>query len=162
MRKILNIFIYLALFTSAVTLSACASKSEPAPVVTPAPVEAVVEAPAAPVIAVEPVPEPAQAAVAEQPQVSAQEAPKKTMHKAKKKLKRKAAAPAPVVQPPAPVEYKAPEVVQPEPTPPVAVAPPPPAPVVAEPGFLEKYWLWLLGVLIAIVGIAIWWKKNQE
>lgn len=86
------------------------------------------------------------------------------MHKAKKKVRRKPAPPkavAPVIEQPAPaVEYKAPEVVQAEPAPPVAVAPP--APIIAEPGFLEKYWLWLLGVLIAIAGLIVWWKKSAE
>jgi hypothetical protein len=54
------------------------------------------------------------------------------------------------------VEEKAPPVVQPEPAPPVA------PPVQEEPGFLAQYWMWLLGLLIVIIGLAVWWKKNQD
>jgi hypothetical protein len=152
----INIFIYLAIITSAVSLSACASKSEP--VSEPAPVVVQAETPP-PAVAEAP---PAQAVVEEPVAANTQaEAPKKIKHKAKRKIvhKRvapKVAAPAPVVEPAPVVVEKAPEVVPP--APPVVAAP---APVVAEEGFLEKYWLWLLGVLIAIVGIAFWWKKNQ-
>jgi hypothetical protein len=157
MKKLFNIFIYLVIITSAISLSACASKSEPvaepAPVVVQAetPPPAVTEAPSAQAIVEEPVAANTQA-----------EAPKKTKHKAKRKIvhkrvAQKVVAPAPVIEAAAPVVVeKAPEVVPP--APPVVAAP---APVVAEEGFLEKYWLWLLGVLIAIVGIAFWWKKNQ-
>jgi len=49
----------------------------------------------------------------------------------------------------------------PEPSPPVTIAPPP-APKIAEPGFLERYWLWLLGLVIAIAVIVIWGRKSQK
>ena len=77
MLKIPNIFVALILLFSALTLSACATKSEPAPVAAPAPVEVVAEKAAAPEVAPEPAPTPApvQAAVVEQPKVSEQAAP---------------------------------------------------------------------------------------
>jgi hypothetical protein len=70
----------------------------------------------------------------------------------------KAAPPEPVVAPAPIVVPAAPAAMPPEPTPPVTVAPPP---KVAEPGFLERYWLWLLGLVIAIIAIVIWGRKSQ-
>lgn len=158
MQKILNVFMPVALFLSA-TLSACSSNQEPAPVVTPAPVEVVAEKPAAPEVA--PQPAPAPVAIAEQPQVSTQAIPKKKIRKARKTVVKpapqEAPAPAPIVEP---AEVTAPVIVAPEPTPPVTVAPPP-VKEVAEAGFFEEYWMWLLGLIIVIAGVIFWWRKNQ-
>ena len=166
MTRAPHFFVAITLLFSALTLSACASKSEPESVATPAPVEVVAEKPAAPEVTPEPVPEvvpepaPAQLAVAEQPKVNTQAAPKKKIKQAKK-IVVQAPAPEPVAEKPAPVvEYKAPVVVPPEPTPPVVITPP--APIIVEPGFLEQYWLWLVGLFIIIAGIIVWWKKNTE
>jgi len=38
----------------------------------------------------------------------------------------------------------------------------PPATEIAEVGFLEQYWLWLLGLVIVIAGVGVWWWKRQE
>jgi hypothetical protein len=55
------------------------------------------------------------------------------------------------------VEPEAPAVQPPKPAP--AVAPPE---EIAEAGFLERYWLWLLILGIAIAGIVAWWKKRES
>lgn len=162
MSRKLNVSVTVALLLSALALSACATKPEVPPVAAPAPVEVVTETPPAPVAAPEPAPAPvaasepapAPAAIAEQP------APKPIVHKAKKKVVKKAAPPAPVAAPAPVVEPKAPEVLpQPEPSKPVTIAPQP-AKKVAEPGFLEQYWLWLLGLVIVIAGIVVWRKMT--
>jgi hypothetical protein len=172
MSKMHNAFLPAALLVSALVLSACASEPKEKPVAAPAPVEtaAPVEAPAATAVApepesapvVEPEPEPAPAVVAEQP------APKPAVHKAKKKVAKAKPAP-PVVAPPTPVEAPAP-VVQPEApvviplesAPRVVVTPP--QEKIPEAGFLEKYWLWLLVLVIAIAGIVTWrsMSKGEE
>lgn len=155
MPRIQNVAIPLALLLSALTLSGCASEPKVAPVAAPAPVEVVaqVEAPApAPVAAPAPAPV-AIAAPAPQP-VAAQ--PKK------KAVKRK---PAPVkVAPPAPAPVPVVEPVVPPP-----VAPPKPAPVptpppakVAEPGFLEQYWLWLVVLGVVTIGVVAWLKSRKS
>ena len=165
MSRMLNVFIP-ALLVSALALSACATKQEavPAPVAAPAPAEVVAEKPAE--VAAEPAPAAAAATMAEQPQASAPAAPKKKALKAKRVAAKPAPqatppapAPAPVIEEPAPVAAPA-VVVAPEPAPPVAVAPPP-AKEIAETGLLEQYWMWLLGLLIVIAGIVVWWRKNQ-
>lgn len=156
MSKFRPAFLFAALLVSALVLSACASEPKEKPVAAPTPVEvaAPVEAPPAPVVAPEPAPAPA--VVAEQP------APKPKVHKAKKK----AAKAKPTVVAPAPVAEPAP-VVQPEapvvkPLAPVVVATP--QEKIPEAGFLEKYWLWLLVLVIAIAGIVIWqlMSKGKE
>lgn len=158
MQRILNSFMQLTLILSALTLSACASKEEPAPVATPAPVEVVAEQPVAPAVVPEPAPAPL--AIAEQPQVSTQAAPKKKIRTAKKSVPKPvpqaAPAPEPIVEP----AVVAP-IMAPEPTPPETVAPPP-VMEVAEAGFFEEYWMWLLGLFIVIAGVIFWWRKNQE
>jgi hypothetical protein len=45
-----------------------------------------------------------------------------------------------------------------EPAPAVTVAPIPKAP---EPGFLEQYWLWLLGIVIAAIAVVFLMKKKD-
>jgi hypothetical protein len=62
---------------------------------------------------------------------------------------------------PAPIaEQQAPASVAPEPSPPVTVAPP--VEKIAQPGFLERYWLWLLGLAIVIAGVFAWLWRSQE
>lgn len=164
MSRMLNVFVAAALLLSALALSACATKPEavPAPVAAPAPVEAVAEKPAAAEVA--PEPSPPAVAMTEQAQAKTQAVPRKKVHKTRKiavKPTPPQAAP-PVIEEPAPVVVPvAPAVVTPEPAPPVAVAPPP-AKQIAEPGLLEQYWIWLLGLLIAIAGVVVWWRKNQQ
>jgi hypothetical protein len=168
MSRTLNAAVPLTLLFSALVLSACATKPEVAPIAEPAPVEVVTEAPSAPVAVPEPpapapvpvaAPEPAPA-----PVVAEQPAPKPIVHKAKKKVVKKAAPK--VAPPPAPVAAPAPVAPialpppPPEPSKPVAIAPQP-VKKVAEPGFLEQYWLWLLGLVIVIAGIVVWQRKSQ-
>lgn len=161
MSRAQNVAVPLILLLSALAFSGCATKPKEAPVAEPAPVEVVAEQPSAP--EPEAVAEPAPFVVAEQPAVSAEPVPQVVPKARKKVVKRsqpKAAPPAPVA---APVPVAAPEVpaVQPpEPAPPVTVAPP--VQEVAEPGFFEEYWLWLLGLGIVIAGIVAWWWKDQE
>jgi len=156
MSRLSNTVIYAALILSAMTLSACASKEEPAPVAVTAPVEAVVEK--APVAEVTPAP----VVVAEQPAVKAAPVAKHKIRKAKKvakKVEPVAPPPAPVVAPAPVEEYKAPVVATPEPAPAVVEAP---APVKEEPGFLAQYWMWLVGLLVVIIGFVAWILKNRE
>jgi hypothetical protein len=162
MSKMHNAVLPVALLLSALALSACATKKEEA-VVEPAPVAAPAEQPAAV--------EPAPAVAAEQPAPApvastAEVAPKPVVKKAKKKAKAKAkvtpppAAPVEVAPAPAPVVQQAAPapVAQPEPTPaPVAT----PAPKPATKGFLEQYWLWLVGIVIAILAIVFMMKKKD-
>jgi hypothetical protein len=159
MPRISEITLPATLLLAALFLSACASQSEPdaEPVAAPSPVKIEDEQPTASKL------EPAPTAVAEQPNVSTQEAPPKPVKKAKKRITKKVAPPsapepAPaVVAPPAPVaEYHEPPVVQPEPAPPVA------PPVLDEPGFLEQYWMWLLGLLVIIVAVVLWRFKSRD
>jgi hypothetical protein len=77
--------------------------------------------------------------------------------KAVKAAPPKAVEPAPVAEPaPAPEAAPAP---MPEPAPPAMVETP--LTPVAEPGFLEKYWLWLLGIAIAAVAIFFVTVKKE-
>ncbi len=156
MSKISNVTLPVALLVSVLALSACATK----------PKEVAAE-PAAPVAAA-PAPEPAPAAVAEQPApapvaATEQVAPKPVVKKHKKKVAKAKVAPAPVVAPEpvaAPAPAPAPVVKQeePAPTPPAVTAPPVQK---AEPGFLQKYWLWLLGIVVAaVVGFFMLQKRE--
>lgn len=160
MSKLRNVLLPVALLVSALALSACATKPKEAaaePATVPTEKVAVPEPVPAPAAAVEQ-PAPAPVVAAEQP------APKPVVKKTRKRVhKAKAApvkapepepvaAPAPVVQPEAPV------VAQPEPTPPPMIVQP--IPKQETPGFLEKYWLWLLGVIIAV--IAFWMVKKKD
>ena len=70
----------------------------------------------------------------------------------------KAAPPAPVEAAAPIVAPEAPAVVQPEPAPPATIEPP----AKEEAGFLEQYWKWLLGLVIVIAGVVVWWRKNQQ
>jgi hypothetical protein len=170
MSRTLNVAVPVALLFSALVLSACATKEAP-PIEPPAPVEVVAEKPAATLAAPEPEPAPMPAPVtapepAPAPAVAAvQPTPKPVVHKAKKKKAKKA---APKDTPPAPVAAPAPA-----PAAPIVIPPPPPEsskpaaivpqPVkkVAELGFLEQYWLWLLGLIVVAAGIVVWQKKSQ-
>jgi hypothetical protein len=168
MSKSLQITLPLVLILSALTLSACATKKEPTPVAPPAQIETVAETPSAPVAAPEPSPSPVAAPEPSPSPVAAPEpTPKQESPKVKKKVakhtKPKATPPAPVAAPvaaPAPV---VPIVIPPPPPEPIkpAAIEPPPAQKVAEPGFLEKYWLWLLGLILIIVGFVVWQRKSQ-
>lgn len=166
MTNKLNIIKLLSIFTAVLLIAGCASAPE-TPAAAPATPEVTPEQPAV----VEKAPEaaPAQAAAVEQPQAAAtatQEAPvKKKVRKARKIKHKKVApppppAPEPVVEKPAP--EPAPFIAQPQPAPAV-VTPPPPPPAVEEPGFLAKYWMWLVGVLVVIASmLGLWWRRNAE
>ncbi|HEY0665508.1 MAG TPA: hypothetical protein VGD24_05550 [Gallionella sp.] len=146
----MNRFTYYAfLIFAALTLTACASKPKEEPVAEPVPAVAEQQPAPAPVTAQEAAPAPVE-------QAAPAPAPRKRV--VKKTVKK-----------PAPVE---PKVVEPEPVvEPAPVAAPEPVvkeepivePVqqVAEPGFLEKYWLWLLGLIVGVVAI-LWVAKKKE
>ncbi len=153
MSRMRNIALSTALLFSALALSACATKpkevaAEPAiPVVAPA------EKAPAPAVAEQSAPAPAVTA--------AQVAPKPEVKKAKKKLAPAKSAPPKVIAPePAPAPAPAPVVQQEVPPAPAPVAVTPLPVQKAEPGFLEKYWLWLLGVIIAAIAVVMFTKKG--
>jgi hypothetical protein len=149
MSRMLNAAIPVALFISALALSACATKTQEAAVAEPAPAAAVApEAAPAPAVAAE---QPAPLVAAAQP------APKPVVKKAKRKVA-KAAPVEPVVAPAPVVKQEAPVAAPQEPTPPVVTAAPAPKP--AEKGFLEQYWLWLVGIVIAV--IAVLWMRKRD
>lgn len=151
----------IVLLFSVLALSACATKEE---AVVPAPAPVAVAAEPAPVT--EPAPVAKQAAPA--PSVMAETpAPKPAVKKARKHRKKIAkAAPTKVMQA-APVAVPEPAVQQAVP----AAAPPQeaPAPVpmsapvqqVEEPGFLESYWAWLLGIVIAVAAM-LWFVMGKK
>jgi hypothetical protein len=151
-----------ALLVAALALSACATKPQEEAVAEPAP--AAVEQAAAVEPAAEPAPAPEVVAEpAPAPVVMAEEpAPKPVVKKARRKAKPaapKAMEPAPVAEPaPAPAPEAAPPPVQ-EPAPPAMVETP--LQPVAEQGFLEKYWVWLLGLVIAAAAIVFMMKKKE-
>jgi hypothetical protein len=156
MSKMHQVTLPVTLFVSALFLSACASTPQeevvkPAPVTTEAAAPAPVAAPA-PEVAIE---QPAPAVTAAAP------AAKPVVKKAKKKVAKAAPKPAPVEPVAAPVVKEAPPVAAPapvaQPAPAVVVTPLPKA---TPPGFLEQYWMWLLGIIIAI--IAILWMKKKD
>lgn len=157
MSRMHNAVLPVALLLSALVLSACATKPKEQSVTAPAQVPAAVEQKAA-----EPTPAPAAEQAAPAPSVKAEApAPKPVAKKHKKKVAKaappKAVEPEPVVAPPAPVvKEEAPAVMQPEPMP--AKAPTPP---VAEKGFLEQYWLWLVGIVVAAVAVFLVTKKKD-
>jgi hypothetical protein len=144
-----NRFNYFVLIFTALTLAACASKPKEEPVAEPTPAAAVAEQQAAPapVVAQEAAPAPVEQA--------AQPAPKKRVVKRVKKPA-PVAAPEPVKEEPVvePAPVAVPEPVKEEPV----VAP---VQQVAEPGFLEKYWLWLLGLIVGLVAV-VWVAKKKE
>ena len=157
MSKMHKAVLPVVLLVSALALSACATKPKEEAVAEPAPVAAAAEQTAAP-----------EAVVAEQPAPAAmteEQAPKPVTKKARKKAAKakvtppKAAPVEPVAAPAPAVQQEAPAVVQPEPTPPAAVAAP--APMPATKGFLEQYWLWLLGIVIAVVAILFMMNKKD-
>lgn len=162
MPRTLNIAVPAALILSVLILSACATNPESVPVTETPVLEVAAEIPSAPA------PVPAQEVVTEKPAFVAESAPRQVAPKAKKKVAKarptppKAAppAPAPEAEPaPAPiVESVAPVITTPEPAP-ESIAPP--AEEIAEAGFLEKYWIWLLALVAAITVIFVWmWKRK--
>ena len=134
---------------SAIVLSACATKPKEAAVAEPVPVAVVAEQ----AIVAEPTPAPDVAA--EQP------APKPVVKKAREKTRVAKTVPQKVVEP-EPIATPAPAPVVQQETPaaaPPAVAAPQPIPEAAAPGFLEKYWLWLLGLIVAAIAAFVMIKK---
>ena len=161
MSRTLNVVMPVILFLTALALSACATKPKVLPVAAPAPVEVAAETPPAP--AAEIVTAPAPIVIAEQSPAVAEPAPQQLIiPKAKKKMVRRhlpKAVPAPLPAPAPIVKSEAPSVARPEPSPRVTMTPP--AREIEEEGFLEQYWLWLLGLGIAIAGIVVWRSKNS-
>ena len=161
MSRTFNVVAHVALLLPALALSSCATKPEAVPVAAPAPVEVAAEKPSVPEVALEPAPAPV--AIAEKPAVVVEPAPKQTVRKARNVVAKhtppKAAPPEPVIAPAPIVVPAAPAVLPPEPSPPVAIAPP--AEKIPEVGFFEQYWLWLLGLGIAIAGMVVWLRKSQ-
>jgi len=160
MSKMSNIALPAVLLLAVLTISACATKPKEVAAEPAAPVAAVTES--------RPEPVPAPSVVAEQPAPVAaaeQVVPRHAAVKAKKKRTKtrgahpKVAAPEPVAAP-APaseVQQAAPVVSAPTPAP-VEVSPLPVQK--AEPGFLEKYWLWLLGIVIVVIAALVLRKKD--
>jgi hypothetical protein len=154
MSKMHQIALPVTLFVSALFLSACTSTPKEE-TVKPAPVAATSEAAPAPA----PAPE-ATAAKAAPAVAAAKPAAKPVVKKAPKKVAKAAPKPAPVepVVAPAPVVKEEPPVA--------ASAPQEPAPAVVvtplpkTPGFFESYWMWLLGLIVAVVAI-LWMKKKD-
>jgi outer membrane biosynthesis protein TonB len=151
----------LVLIFSALALSACATKQE---VVAPAPAPVAVAA--EPAATTEPAPVAEQAAPA--PSVMAEiPAPKPVVKKARKHRKKVAKAVPPKVMEAEPVAAPEPAVQQEAP----AAAPPQeaPAPIamsapaqpVEEKGFLENYWAWLLGIVIAVAAL-LWYLMGKK
>ncbi|MEO6975514.1 MAG: hypothetical protein ABI144_06510 [Gallionella sp.] len=149
----------LVLFFFALALSACAIQSE---VVAPAPVPAAAE----PAVTTAPPPAVEQAAPA--PSVMAgTPAPKPVVKKVGKHRKIVAKVVPPKVMAPAPLAIPVP-AVQPEAP---AAAPPQvaPAPIAMsapvqpaeEKGFLENYWVWLLGIVIAAAAL-LWFLMGKK
>jgi len=156
-----KIVLPVVLFISALVLSACATKTE---VVAAAPAPVAVAAEPAP--ATEPTPVAEQTAPA--PSVAAEmPAPKPAVKKARKHSKKVAKAFPPKVMQAAPVAVPEPAVQQAAP----AAAPPQeaPAPIamsapvqpVEEQGFLESYWAWLLGIVIAVAAL-LWLLMGKK
>jgi outer membrane biosynthesis protein TonB len=157
MSRMHSISLPVALFCSALAISACATKPQEAAVAEPAPA-AVASAPeTAPAASTATAEQPAApAVVAEQP------ASKPAVKKAKKKVPKVAppkAAPVEPVAAPAPVvKQEAPVAAPQEPAAPAVVAQP--VQQAATPGFLEKYWMWLLGVVVAAIAFFLMKKKD--
>lgn len=148
----------VVLLLSALALSACATKPEAVPA--PAPIA----------VAAEPAPAPVAEQAAPAPAVTAEvPAPKPVVKKAGKhrKAMKKIAKPAPPeAMKAAPVAAPEPAVKQEAP----AVAPQPPAAPIAmstpvqpveETGFLENYWGWLLGIVIAVAAL-LWLLMGKK
>jgi hypothetical protein len=152
-----NVALPVVLLLSALALSACATKPQEAAVAEPAPaaVAAAPEATPAPAAVAE---QPAPAVAAEQP-VAEQPALKAVVKKAKRKPAKAAAPkPAPVEPVVAPAPVKEEPVAAPVPTPPAPVVQP--APKAPTKGFLEQYWLWLLGIVV-VAGAVLWMRKKD-
>jgi hypothetical protein len=149
----------LVLIFSALALSACATKQE---VVAPAPVAAA----AKPAATTESAPVAGQAVPAP-PVMAEMPAPKPVVKKVRKHRKKVAKAVPPKVMEAAPVAVPKPAVQQEAP----AAAPPQeaPAPIVmsapVQPvegkGFLENYWAWLLGIVIAVAAL-LWFLIGKK
>ena len=161
MSRTLNVVMSVILFLTALALSACATKPKVLPVAAPAPLEVAAETPPAAEATV--VTAPAPIVIAEQPPAVAEPtSQQQIIPKAKKKIVRRhlpKTKPAPLPAPAPIVKSEAPVVARPEPSPLVTMTPP--TKEIEEEGFLEQYWLWLLGLGIAIAGIVVWRSKNS-
>jgi hypothetical protein len=151
----------LVLFFFALAFSACATKSE---VVAPPPAPVAVAA--EPVATTVPAPVTEQAAPA--PSVMAETpAPKPVVKKARKHWKivakvvpPKVMIPAPVAIPVPAVQPEAPAAATPQEAPaPIAMSAPV-QPIVGK-GFLENYWAWLLGIVIAVATL-LWFLMGKK
>jgi outer membrane biosynthesis protein TonB len=181
MQRTLNVVVLLASLFSAFALSSCASKPKDLPVTEPAPAQKIVaETPLmdAPVLAGDqhrhgesaaeaPVPEEQPVAVEKPAAVEVASPVRQKVVKAKRTVPKVVPPPVPAPAPePAPASVPAPAVESAapvaqvrEPSPPEPMAPP--VEEAAEESFLEKYWLWLAGLVIAVAGVVVWQKKSQ-
>ena len=163
MSRTKKLFLPTVMIFSALVLSACATKPKEAVVAEPAPVAVVAEQ--APVVE----PTPAPAVAAEQPapapvMMAELPAPKPMVKKATKKPRVAKTMPPKFVEP-EPVAAPAPAPIVQQETP--AVLPPVAAPTVVVPaaqkdaasGVFGNYWLWLIGILIAVA--AFFWIKKK-
>ncbi len=166
MTRTYNAALPVVLLVSALALSACATKKEEPAAAAPQPAaeQAAPEAvPAAPPVTEQP--------AAEQPApapVTTVEAPPKRVVKKHKKVAKPAppkvaepvqvAPPPPPPPPPAPAPAPVPVVQEPPAPPPVMPAP---VPQPAEESFLQKYWLWLVGVIAAAGAILLAIKRRS-
>ena len=165
MSRTLNATLPVILFISALALSACATKPEAVPAAAPAPVEAAVQEPAAPQpeAEAEAVTAPAPVEVEAESSFAPPPAPEPIAPKPRKRVAKRSAPPmppAPVIAEAPIVEPEAPAALPVESKPPVIVAPQ--KQEIQEEGFLEKYWLWLVGLAVVIAGIVVWWRKGGE
>lgn len=160
MSKISNVAVPAALLFTVLTISACATKPKEVAAEPTAPVAAAAEshtesAPAPSVVAEQSAP----AATAEQVVP-----PHPAMKVKKKRVKTRAvhpkvAAPEPVVAPaPASEVQQVTPVVAASASAPIEVSTLPEQKT--ESGFLEKYWLWLLGIVIVVIAILVFRKKD--
>ncbi len=140
MSKMLNITFTVVIFCSVLAFSACSTQPQEAAVAEPAPAA----------MAEEPVAPPAPPVIAESP------TSKPVVKKARKR--RVKAAPVEPVVVPAPVVAEPEPVATPKPAPPAPVAAP--EPKFATPGFLEQYWMWLLGFVLVVVAFLVLKKRS--
>jgi len=158
-----KLFVPTVMIFSALVLTACATKPKEETVAEPAPVAVVAEQ----ATVAEPTPAPAVAAEkpAPAPVMMAEQPASKPMVKKTTKKPRVAKAMPPKFVEPEPVAAPAPAPIVQQETP--AVLPPVAAPTVVVPaaqkdaasGVFGNYWLWLIGILIAVA--AFFWIKKK-
>ena len=157
MSRMQKISLPVVLLLSALALSACATRQKEGAVAAPAQVAVVAEPAPAPVVEQA---APAPSVIAETP------APKPVVKKARKhrKIVAKATPPkameaAPVAAPEPAVQQQAPAAAPQEAPAPIAM--PTPVQPVEETGFLENYWGWLLGIIIAVAAL-LWFLMGKK